>query len=306
MKFWWKGAMAASVMAAASLVGGSAFAQSPCPVCGPQAEAKKIDPAIYHVADEMGLVRSTSLLIGQMHIIEMAGSGKMVDLEAATLGQPVDVSKITWNVNMQLHASRVTYQAGSTQTIRVVKNGRGWNETWTADKKKLNTAPVDPAVAALRSQLVWFEPHAFITAAAFASDKKCLLDTAKACSNAVSVGQENGKTVITVEMDGTTYKGTVDAKNRIASVEGTIKLPGGAAKKLVATYGPWRSGEKIEVPHDPDYGKNSMDQFHNGNYFPEKITWDLDGTRVLDLAITAGWGNPYTVYPEPELLAKAQ
>jgi hypothetical protein len=36
------------------------------------------------------------------------------------------------------------------------------------------------------------------------------------------------------------------------------------------------------------------------------VTHEVDGMKVLDLTITEGWANPYVVFPDPELLAKAQ
>jgi hypothetical protein len=185
-----------------------------------------------------------------------------------------------------------------------VKDGKAWNETWSADGKKLTASPVSADIAAARTQLQLFQPQVFITAAAFASGKQCFTMEVKECSDATAtVGQENGKTVITLTRDGTTYKGTVSATSRIQSIEGTIKLPSGA-KKLVATYPSWRAGEKPEVPHDVAVGANALDKFHNGTYWPEKVMWDLDGTRVLDLTVTEGWANPYTAYLDPEVLAQ--
>jgi hypothetical protein len=58
------------------------------------------------------------------------------------------------------------------------------------------------------------------------------------------------------------------------------------------------------VPHDVATGAKALDKFHSGVYWPEKITWDLDGTRVLDLTVTEGWNNPYTAYLDPEVLAQ--
>ena len=49
-----------------------------------------------------------------------------------------------------------------------------------------------------------------------------------------------------------------------------------------------------------------MDKYHSGTYWPSRVTHEVDGTKVLDLTITEGWANPYVVFPDPELLAKAQ
>jgi hypothetical protein len=48
------------------------------------------------------------------------------------------------------------------------------------------------------------------------------------------------------------------------------------------------------------------DRFHSGTYWPSHVIHDVDRTKVLDIAVTEGWANPYQVFPDPELLAKAQ
>jgi hypothetical protein len=304
MKVARTGFVAAFLVAAATFASGNAFAQGICGDCGAQVAGPKIDQAIRKVAQEMGLERTVGLLIGEIGTVEYVANGTMVDLEAATLGAAVPVSRFTYNVNMRLHASRLDFQSGNARTIRVVKDGKAWNETWSADGKKLATMTVGADVAAVRTQLQLFQPQVFITAAAFASGKMCFTLEVKDCTDATAtVGQENGKTVITLNKDGNTYKGTVSATNRIQSVEGMIKLPSGT-KRLVATYPSWRAGEVAEVPHDVATGAKALDKFHSGVYWPEKITWDLDGARVLDLTVTEGWNNPYTAYLDPEVLAQ--
>jgi hypothetical protein len=45
---------------------------------------------------------------------------------------------------------------------------------------------------------------------------------------------------------------------------------------------------------------------HNGTYWPSRVTQEVDGKKVLDVIVSAGWSNPYSIYPDPELLAKSQ
>ncbi len=303
---------AGAAVAAATFVGaGSSYAQGPCPQCGPQVQIKDVDKAIGEAAQSMGLVRAILQTIGQMNNYEYVANGSWVDLEAATLGQPQPVSKIVWNVHQQLWASRM--QVSGVAAHRVVKGNRAWDETWFEEKgkagtvKKIRTNPADGA-AKLRAQLVWLEPHAFLSHVAFAANKKCLLTEAKACETKWSKGEENGLTTLSVEINGVTYKGTLDAKKRIGSIEAKLDLPSGAGKTVVAKYTQWRAGETdTNDPKDrAAQGPKALDKFHNGLYWPEKVVWELDGQKVLDLTVTEGWGNPYTIYPEPELLAKAQ
>jgi hypothetical protein len=85
-----------------------------------------------------------------------------------------------------------------------------------------------------------------------------------------------------------------------------VKTPGGASKKLVASYADYRTGEKPDAGFGNADGKDALDRFHSGTYWPSRITHELDGMKVLDLMISEGWANPYAVFPDPELLAKAQ
>src|SRR5262245_36117796 len=80
---------------------GSAQAQNPCPQCGSQVQVKDIDKVLGGAALEMGVVRSTANQVGQVNILEYVAHGTMVDLEAPTLGQPVEVSRYTFNVALQ-------------------------------------------------------------------------------------------------------------------------------------------------------------------------------------------------------------
>jgi hypothetical protein len=216
-------------------------------------------------------------------------------------------------VQQQQWAQRTDVEGPSyPRSIRVVKGKRAWDESWYSEKtkvgtlNKLKTAAADDK-SAIRQALVWLEPHAFFTQVAFAAGKKCLEAANKPCTTPWSVKDEGGKTVLSVEIAGRTYTGSLDAKKRIGTVETTLPI-GGAQKKIVATYTGWRTGaQDTNNPKDLSAeGEKALDKFHNGVFWPEKIVWELDGAKVLDVTVEGGWGNPYSVYPEPELIAKAQ
>jgi hypothetical protein len=183
-----------------------------------------------------------------------------------------------------------------------VKGNRAWNESWSDDKTKLSTSP--SGNAAYRSQLMWLSPHAFVHAAAFASGKKCL--DGKACTTPVKVAQDGGRTTIEVEVNGTSYKATLGADKRPERIEAMVTMPGGGSKKLTATYADYRTGEKPDAGFGLAEGKEALDKYHSGTYWASRVTHELDGKKVLDLTISEGWANPYVVFPDPELLAKAQ
>lgn len=310
-----KSTLLAAALAAAGLstLPGTASAQSPCPLCGAQVPIKDIPKILGEAGTSMGLVRSQALQIGQINNYEMLAKGTMVDLEAATPGQPVEVSKFLWNVQQQQWAQRLEIEGPNLpRSIRVVKGKRAWDESWVSEKtkigtvNKLRTAAADDK-SAIRQVMVWLEPHAFFTQVAFAAGKKCMAEATKPCTTPWSVKDEGGKTILSVEISGRTFTGSLDAKKRIGSVETTIPV-GGSDKKIVATYTGWRTGaQDTNNPKDLSAeGENALDKFHNGVFWPEKIVWELDGKKVLDVTVQGGWGNPYTVYPEPELIAKAQ
>ena len=308
-------ALIGAAVSALMSLSSAAFAQGPCPLCGSQVPIKDLDKTIAESASAHGLVRAIAQQIGQMNNYEYVGQGTMVDLEAATLGAAVPVSRYVFNAHQQMWASREEIVgADKKRTIRVVKGKRGWDETWYEETskagpvKKIKTAPVSEAVARLRSELMWLQPQMFLSHAAFAAAKKCMTPEIKACETKWSVATENGKSVINVEIEGRAYKGVLDDDKRVGSVETTVNLPSGGAKKIVARYSGYRIGESSDktLANLAAWGDKGLDKFHNGVFWPSRVAFELEGKNVLDLTISEGWNNPYTIYPEPELLAQGQ
>jgi hypothetical protein len=298
---------AATAVAVVAFGADPAAAQAPFPAplsaWGPAVAVKDIDPAIRAAAEVLGVVRTRALVIGQVNLPEYVGKGRIVDLEATGAAQPVEVSRHSYAIAIHLQASRLDFEGPQTpRTIRVVKGNRAWNESWNDDKTKLSTSPSNNAT--YRSQLMWLSPHAFVHAAAFASAKKCL--DGKACNTPVKVTQDGGRTAIEVEVNGTSYKATLGADKRPERIEALVTMPGGGSKKLVASYADYRTGEKPDAGFGLAEGKEALDKYHSGTYWPSRVTHEVEGMKVLDLTITEGWANPYVVFPDPELLAKAQ
>lgn len=257
---------------------------------GTEIPAKEIDPAIRAAADALGLIRDTRLVIGQVNLLEYVGSGTMVDVESASPGRLIEVNKFSYAVALQIPASRLDFETAAARTVRVVKKDRAWNE----EKPGVNPSP--SGNAAYRAQAMWLMPHAAIHAAVFASAKKCL--DGKACEVPLQIAKEDGKTVLTTSVNGTSYKTTLGGDNRPERVEATIAMPGGALKKVVSTYSGYRNGQSL--------GQTALDKFHSGTYWPGRIVQEIDGVKALDVILTEGWSNPYQIFPEPELLAKAK
>jgi hypothetical protein len=258
---------------------------------GTEIPAKGIDPAIRAAADALGMVRDSRLVIGQLNLLEYVGHGTVVDLESASPGQLIEVSRYAYAVSYHFPASRLDYEGpDGARTVRVVKKDRAWNE----EMPGINPSP--SGNAAFRAQMIWLTPHGAIHAAAFASAKKCL--DGKDCDVPIRVGNEDGKTVITVSVNDRSYKTTLGADNRPERVEAVITMPGGTPRKIVAIYSGYRNGQSM--------GGEALDKFHSGTYWPGHIVQEIDGIKVLDIAMSEGWSNPYVIFPEPELLAKAK
>src|SRR5262245_6337827 len=92
--------LAAAVMAASGAAG--ALAQG----WGPAVPVKDVDPVVRAATEVMGMVRTRALIIGQVNLPEFSGKGTMVDLEAATPGVPVEVSRYNYAVAIHLPAAR--------------------------------------------------------------------------------------------------------------------------------------------------------------------------------------------------------
>jgi hypothetical protein len=256
----------------------------------PQADTKDLDPAIAKAADLLGLVRTTNLSVGQLNILEYNAQGTMTDWETPG-AKPGHVDNYTLNVSFTDNASRLTFQGPNTpMTIRVVKGSRAWDESWTA-KNTLATKPADASVA-IRRIMMWLDPHAVITAAAFAAHGQCADGTT--CSQPKpTVTTANGQTVISVTIEGNLYKVTLGPDARPAKVETTAN-----GHTYSASYFGYRNGTSL--------GQEALDKMHNGTYWPSRVTQSIDGMNVLDVIVTAGWSDPYTAYPTPEQLATEQ
>jgi hypothetical protein len=271
---------------------------------GPQVEAKSLDKTIEKMVDTTGMVRTRARTVGQVNLPEYEGTGTMVDVEGGGTAT-IPVTKYIYAVAIQSASSRLQFQGPNTpETIRVVKGNRAWNESWSADRKKISTTPAADAAATFRAQSLWVQPHAFMHAVAFANAKRLL--NGQAGETPYSIKQEGGKTLIEIQINGRPYKGTLGVDTRPESIETMVTVPGGAQKRMVATFTGWRTGEKPDAGFGTSTGPNVLDKFHSGVYWPSTIVHTLDGQKVLDLTLTGGWANPYQIFPDPELLAKAQ
>jgi len=258
----------------------------------PNAAVDKIDPKLANTADLLGIRRGGNQAVGNVNILEYNAHGTMTDWESAG-AKEVTVDNYTFNVSVFDNASRLTFQgAGTPLTTRVVKGTRAWDEAWAKDNK-LSTKPADANVTARRA-MMWLEPHAIIHAAVFAANGKCPdnkdckdLPVPKVATDA------SGKATIDVTVEGNVYKVTLGPDQRPARIETT---QGGHT--YAASYFGYRNGTSL--------GQEALDKMHNGTFWPSRVTQEIDGQKVLDVFVTAGWSNPFSIYPDPEVLAKSQ
>src|SRR4029078_9032822 len=176
-------------------------------------------------------------------------------------------------------------------TTRVVKGTRAWDEAWGKDNK-LSTKAAD-ANAALRAAMMWLEPHAIIHAAVYAANGKCPDNRACADVPKPTFAQEGGKTILNVTVGSKDYKETLRADKRPARIETK-----GGGKTIAANFFGYRNGTSL--------GQEALDKMHNGTFWPSRVTQEVDGQKVLDVIVSAGWSNPFSIYPDPEVLAKSQ
>jgi hypothetical protein len=287
----------ATLVTAAAVCGGASFAQEfkavpPAPQAfGASANAAISDPQLGTVADLLGIRRGGNQTVGNVNILEYNARGTMTDWETAG-AKEATIENFTFNASIFDNASRLTFQGATTPlTIRVVKGTRAWDEAWSKDNK-LTTKPADANVAT-RRVMMWLEPHAVVHAAVFAFNGRC--PDNRMCTDLPkpAVTQVDGKGVFSVTIEGNVYKVTLGPDQRPSRIETTV-----GGKVYAANYFGYRNGTSL--------GQEALDKMHNGTFWPSRVTMEVGGTKVLDMIVTAGWSNPFSIYPDPELLAKAQ
>jgi len=277
---------ATTLAAAAALSMGKAIAQD----WGPQVSANDVHPKIKDLGNALGMIRSTELFFGQLNLIEIVGSGRMVDIEVGTLGEPVEVSRFTYAASFYFPASRLDYEGPNlARKVRVVRGERAW------DEEAPGVNPTDASNAVLRRAQIFLLPHAFARAAAFGDVGKC--PDGNECQVSVEVSEENGKTLISLPIYDIPYTATLGEDNRPERIEADVPMPDGSTKTIIATFASYRNGDGIG---------EALDKFHSGTYFPASINHEIDGTKVLEITVEEGWSNPYVIFPEPEKLTQAK
>ena len=255
---------------AAALVLAMMLAQSACA----QAPDASVGATIETAATALGMVRGVGRRMDSINTIEFSGRGTLnvpgddgewtgYEITEATAGMSYSIPAMRWDM------TRVGPEGEAQRTIGVVRDDRAWNERLPG---------VDPVEAnnqvSRRLEQIWLTPHGFMTAAVHNPE-------------AVTVGSREGRTTLTVEIDGTPVAATLDENFRPASVAMTIDHPVLGDTQLEATYADYIDWQLLDV------------------FFPSHIVHQVGGETTLDMTVTEFFQNPYVVFPTPEQLSRS-
>jgi hypothetical protein len=279
----------------------------------------EVDKVLGAAGNGLQLIRLRTLIFGIVPRPVWVGVGSVVDIEANPAGQPMANARFEYAPDFRQAALRydVTPASGN-RIIRVVKGNKAWDEGPTPG---MNPKDVTDAKAiAIRQAMLWANPHAIVRAAAFTSKGLCPTTTdgkiEKCPDNKVSI---EGDKVINLTLYGNTYKVTLDAQNRPATIATTIPGVG----PFVATFSGYRDGKGMTDPTKGNPGAeligtvrgdtldklafatDVLDKYRYGLYYPGHVVHSLNGKTVLDVEVKAGFTNKYVIFPDPELLRTA-
>lgn len=289
--------------------------QAPGQLWGTGVSASESSPVIREMGDMLGMVRSAQLFWQQLNALKIVGHGQWTDLETTAPGEMRPVGVYTISMGLGLPAARVDIEGrGMDRSVRVVRGDldRAWDEA----------SPGYPLgesdFAAFREQSIWFWPHAFARAAAYAEQGRCTDGTE--CTVEFTLTENGDDRMISVEIQGITYVATLDADFRPATISARIDVPNVGEAEYVAHYSGYRNGlglgttgeeiafdnlRSLEASSDVGAarGLGVLDKYHTGAYIPGEVRHEVNGEVVLDLTITEGWPNAFMIFPTPELLA---
>ena len=309
-------AAAAPLLAMATSVAAQTAPQDPGESWGKPVRAGDSSELLRTVGDQLGMVRSNQLFWQQLNALEFTANGQWTDLEAG--GEMRPVSKYTYQISIEIPAARLDIEGPDMErTVQVVRGDldRAWNE------RRPGYPSGNSDAAAFREQLIWFWPHAFTRAAAYA--EKGLCPDGSACEGlTTTIAEIDGAPVVTTTIDGVEYRGTIGKDGRPARIEARIDVPGRGEVDYAVSYANYRnglglgaSGEEVGegirgLAASSDVGaargEGILDKFHTGTYFPGEFTHTIDGETVADLVTTEGWPNAFVIFPDPDLLAAVQ
>jgi hypothetical protein len=155
------------------------------------------------------------------------------------------------------------------QAIEVVDGRYAWDETAPG----VGGVPAMQTVAT-RARDIWLTPQGFIYQVEQAGPQR------------VKIGKRNGKTTLSVVIDGEPVTATLGADHRPELIEARIKDRELGSTTLSVEY----SGYK-----DFDY---------YGIFFPSHVLAKLGGHTALDVTVTSFLTHTYFLFPKPDSIAQ--
>jgi hypothetical protein len=270
------GFLTSSLILASLFAGASAYAQRPGAPYPPTPLTPKIKPTgvVFQAADALGMVRGLGEdVFDAVNRIEFNIQGKAYAPSHGTWKE-IKIPSATMQISYHQAASRLIIdRVGADGTkvhaIEVVDGKYAWDETTPG----VGGVPAMQTVAT-RARDIWLTPQGFIYQVEQAGPK------------GVKIGKRNGKTTLSVIVDGEPVTATLGADHRPELIEAHIKDRELGATTLTIEY----SGYK-----DFDY---------YGIFFPSHILAKLGGHTALDVTVTSFLTHTYFLFPKPDSIAQ--
>jgi hypothetical protein len=270
------GFLTSGLILASLLAAPLGYAQRPGAPYPPTPLTPKIKPTgvVFQAADALGMVRGLGEdVFDAVNRIEFKVQGEAYAPSHGTWKE-IKIPSATMQISYHQAASRLIIdRVGADGTkvhaIEVVDGRYAWDETTPG----VGGVPAMQSVAT-RARDIWLTPQGFIYQVEQAGPK------------GVKIGKRNGKTTLSVTIDGEPVTATLDADHRPELIEAHIKDRELGATTLTIEY----SGYK-----DFDY---------YGIFFPSHVLAKLGGHTALDVTVTSFLTHTYFLFPKPDSIAQ--
>ncbi len=261
-------------MMASRLLGTLGVIISLCAAQVSLAQSVTTDAAVMAAAEALGMVRGPARRTDSINTVQFSGNGMTRILGVDGEWTSAELTNATVGISysipaMRLDLEQVAADGEALRTILVVRDDRAWKERLPG----VDPVPVENQVDELLRQ-IWLTPHGIIRAAT-------------GNPGAVGVGSDMGQTMLTVEIDGQSYRTVLDSNYRPVRVETTIEHPRLGTTLHTAIYSNYIDWPILDV------------------YFPARIVQTLGDETTLDMTVTEFYQNPYVVFPTLELLNRS-
>jgi hypothetical protein len=269
------GFLTSGLLLAALFAGESAHAQRPGAPYPPTPLTPKIKPTgvVFQAADALGMVRGLGEdVFDAVNRIEFKIEGKAYAPQGGW--KEIKIPSATMQISYHQAASRLIIDSvagddSKVQAIEVVDGRYAWNEKTPG----VGGVPAMQTVAT-RARAIWLTPQGFIYQVEQAGPQR------------TKIGKRDGKTTLSVVIDGEPVTATLGADHRPELIEAKIKDRELGNTTLTIEY----SGYK-----DFDY---------YGIFFPSHVLAKLGGHTALDVTVTSFLTHTYFLFPKPDAIAQ--